>query len=148
MLNQYRDVFRCLNSHDVRYLVIGGVAAILHGVPRATFDLDILIDPTPENAQRLLDGLLEARLGTAALTTAEKVLRNEITILNDRLRIDIQTRTPGIEFESAWAGRDILQHGDEPFFVVNRADLIASKLACGRDIDLADVRALQSSEKT
>lgn len=105
MLNQYRDVFRCLNSHDVRYVVIGGLAAILHGVPSATFDLNILIDPTPENAQRLLDGLLEARLGTAALTTVEKVLKNEITILNDRLRIDIQTRTPGIEFEAAWAGR-------------------------------------------
>jgi hypothetical protein len=52
----------------VRYVVIGGIASILHGVPRATFDLDILIEATPENAQRLLDALLEAGLATASLT--------------------------------------------------------------------------------
>jgi hypothetical protein len=43
-----------LNEAEVEYLVIGGIAAVLHGVPRATFDLDILIRPTPENATRLL----------------------------------------------------------------------------------------------
>ena len=40
---------------SVKYLVIGGVAAIIHGHPRNTFDLDILIEPTVENARRLLD---------------------------------------------------------------------------------------------
>ncbi len=65
MLNQLRDVFESLQRHDVRYVVIGGIAAILHGVPRATFDLDILIDPTPENATGLLAALLDAGLGTA-----------------------------------------------------------------------------------
>jgi hypothetical protein len=42
MLNQLRGVFESLHRHEVRYLVIGGIAAVLHGVPRATFDLDIL----------------------------------------------------------------------------------------------------------
>ena len=37
--------------YEVRYVVIGGIAAVLYGVPRATFDLDILIEATPENAQ-------------------------------------------------------------------------------------------------
>lgn len=54
MLNRLRGVFLSLNSHHVRYVVIGGTAAILYGVPRATFDLDILIEASPENAQRLL----------------------------------------------------------------------------------------------
>jgi tRNA nucleotidyltransferase/poly(A) polymerase len=71
MLNQLQGVFSSFQKHDVRYLVIGGIAAILYGVPRATFDLDILIDATPENAQRLLETLLDAGLGTAALITAD-----------------------------------------------------------------------------
>ena len=57
----------------MRYLVIGGIAAVLHGVPRATFDLDILIEATPDNAQRLLNALLGAGLGTATLTTPERL---------------------------------------------------------------------------
>ena len=47
MLNRLKDVFASFQKHDVRYVVIGGVAAILHGVPMATFDLDILMEATP-----------------------------------------------------------------------------------------------------
>ncbi|RKY83037.1 hypothetical protein DRP98_08040 [candidate division KSB1 bacterium] len=54
MLNQLRDVFASFQKHEVKYVVIGGIAAVLHGVPRATFDLDILIEATPDNAQRFL----------------------------------------------------------------------------------------------
>ena len=74
MLNQLREVFLSFQKHQVKYVVIGGIAAILHGVPRTTFDLDILIEATPENAQRLLDAMLDANLGTAALTTPEQLL--------------------------------------------------------------------------
>ena len=49
MLNQLQGVFSSFHNHDVRYVIIGGIAAILYGVPRATFDLDILIEATPEN---------------------------------------------------------------------------------------------------
>lgn len=60
MLNQLRGVYSSLQKYNVRYVTIGGVAAILHGVPRTTFDLDILIEATLENAQHLLDALLDA----------------------------------------------------------------------------------------
>ena len=65
MLDRLADVFRSFREREVRYIVIGGIAAVLHGVPRATFDLDILIDPTPDNARRLLAALAGAGLGTA-----------------------------------------------------------------------------------
>lgn len=44
MLNRLQDVFRCFQKHNIKYLVIGGIASVMHGVPRATFDLDILIE--------------------------------------------------------------------------------------------------------
>jgi hypothetical protein len=51
MLNRLQDVFRCFQKHKIKYLVIGVIASVLHGVPRATFDLDILIEATLENAE-------------------------------------------------------------------------------------------------
>src|SRR5262245_34121228 len=106
MLNQYLDVFACLNSHKVKYLAIGGIAAILHGNPRMTFDLDILIEANEDNARNLLEALEEAHIGTALLTTPQEVLAQEITIFKDRVRIDVQTRTPGIDFEDAYLRRE------------------------------------------
>ena len=70
MLTRLPDVFRCLSARDVHYVVIGGVAAIVHGVPRTTFDVDLLIEATPDNAARLLAALQDAGIASAALTTA------------------------------------------------------------------------------
>ena len=67
MLDQLQSVFASFQRNDVKYLVIGGIAAVLYGVPRATFDLDVLIEPTNENAERLLRAMTEAGLGTASL---------------------------------------------------------------------------------
>jgi len=135
----------CFQKHEVRYLVIDGIAAVLYGVPRATFDLDILIEATPDNSSRLLDALVEARLGTAELTTPEQVLAHEITIFRDRVRIDVQTMTPGISFNEAWSRRETMTYQGQSFNVVSRDDLITSKLASGRAVDLEDVRLLRLS---
>ncbi|MBC8492284.1 MAG: hypothetical protein H8D43_00760 [Chloroflexi bacterium] len=144
MLNRLQGVFASLHRHNVKYVVIGGIAAVLHGVPRATFGLDILIEATPENAQRLLDALLEARLGTAALTSAQDLLAHEITIFKDWVRIDVQTSTPGLVFETAWQRRETMTYRGQEFYVVSKADLIASKRAAGRERDLEDARLLES----
>ncbi len=147
MLNRLQTVFKSFQQHEVRYLVIGGIASILHGVPRATFDLDILIDTSPDNARRLLKAMLEAGLGTAALTTAKDVLANEITIFRDRVRIDVQTATPGIFFEEAWARKEIMTYHDQTFYILSKEDLIRSKRAAGRPVDLEDVRLLELPEE-
>ena len=142
MLNRLQGVFSCLQKHRVKYVVIGGIAAVLHGVPRATFDLDILIEASSDNASRLLAALEEAGLGTAAMNTAEKVLANETTVFNDRVRIDVQTSTPGLLFKSAWQNREVMRYGDQEFYVASRSDLLASKRAAGRPVDLQDVEML------
>ncbi|MCU0724302.1 MAG: nucleotidyltransferase [Planctomycetes bacterium] len=142
MLDRLRGVFKCLNDLEVDYLVIGGVAAILHGVPRTTFDVDILIRATPENARRLLEAMLAGGLGTAALTTPEAVLSNEISIFRDRVRIDVQTRTPGLEFDTAVGRRVTMDFRGVAIPVVSREDLIESKRAAGRPVDLEDARLL------
>ena len=147
MLNRLKAVFESFQRHEVRYVVIGGIASIIHGVPRATFDLDILIDATPDNAARLLAALLEAGLGTAALTTEGDLLANEITIFKDRVRIDVQTSTPGILFEDAWTRKNTVAYHGQAFHILSKEDLIQSKRAAGRPVDLEDVRLLELPEE-
>jgi hypothetical protein len=137
-----------LNSREVRYLVIGGIAVVIHGVPRATFDLDIAIWCDRQNAGRLLDALLDAGMGTASLTDADRLLSNEITIFRDRLRVDVQTSTPGIDFDTAWANRRVVTVGEIPVPILSYDDLIRSKLAAGRPVDLQDVRELSLRHDT
>jgi hypothetical protein len=146
MLNRLQDVFRSFQRHDVKYVVIGGIASVLHGVPRATFDLDILIEATHENAERLLNALLDAGLATASLTSAADLLAHEITMFKDRVRVDVQTSTPGLTFEEAWAHRHVVSYQGQQFFILSREDLIRSKRAAGRDIDLEDVHLLTATE--
>jgi len=147
MLNRLKDVFKSFQQHEVRYVVIGGIAAVLYGVPRATFDLDILVEATPENAHCLLDALLGAGMGTASLTNVDDILSNEITIFKDRVRIDVQTSTPGLRFEDAWKRRKTMVYQGQSFYVASRDDLISSKRAAGRDVDLEDVRLLELPNK-
>jgi hypothetical protein len=146
MLDQLQSVFASFQKNDVRYLVIGGIAAVLYGVPRATFDLDVLIEPTLDNVKRLLQAMTEAGLGTASLTSADEVLATEITIFTDRIRLDVLTSTPGIVFEEAWQRRATMNYKGQALEVVSLADLIASKRASGRDVDLEDVKILTSKD--
>jgi hypothetical protein len=57
--SRFLDLLDLLVRHEVEFIVIGGVAAVLEGSPLTTFDLDILFDPTPGNIQRLLLALRE-----------------------------------------------------------------------------------------
>jgi hypothetical protein len=143
MLDQLQTVFASFQKNDVKYVVIGGIAAVLFGVPRAKFDLDVLIESTAENAERFLGAMAEAGLGTASLTSVEDLLSKELTIFTDRIRLDVQTSTPGITFEDAWAHRVTMNYKGQVLEVVSLADLIASKRASGRDVDLEDVRILE-----
>jgi len=128
-------------------MVIGGVASVLYGIPRVTFDLDILIEATPENAQRLLAALVEAGFGTATTTNAQDIVAHEITVFNDRVRIDVRTCTPGVSFQDAWRRRKTITYQGQDFFILSREDLIATKRACGRQVDLEDVRLLELPDR-
>ena len=143
MLNQLQGVFASFQKHDVKYLVMGGIASVLYGVPRATFDLDILIEASVANVNNLLSALDKAGLGTASLISAEEILENEITVFKDYVRIDVLTSTPGINFDETWARREIMEFQEQQLFVLSKKDLIASKRAAGREVDLEDVRLLE-----
>ena len=143
MFENLVPLFASLISHKVQYLVIGGVASIAYGVPRMTLDVDILIRPTLDNARALLAAFEEAGMGTATLIGPEEMLSHEVTIFQDRLRVDVQTSTPGIDFDQANARYKVLTVQGVELRLVSLEDLIASKRAAGRPQDLEDLRLLE-----
>jgi len=56
---RFADILQILRRHDVDLILVGGIAAVLEGAPVSTFDLDIVVRPTPENQGRLLAALLD-----------------------------------------------------------------------------------------
>jgi hypothetical protein len=56
---RFFEIVEVLTRHGVEFILVGGVAAILEGAPVSTFDLDVVIRPTPEDRQRLLGALQE-----------------------------------------------------------------------------------------
>jgi hypothetical protein len=118
----------------------------VHGVPRATQDLDIWVEPTPENADRVWDALTHfgAPLGDLGVDR-DDFLRPE-TVVQLGLppnRIGFLTGITGIEeFEHAWAARTESEIGDHTIPFLGRETLIANKRAAGRLKDLADIEAL------
>ena len=91
----------------------------------------------------MLDALIDAGMGTATLTNVDEILANEITIFQDRVRIDVQITTPGLQFETAWERKQNMKYQGQTFYIVSLDDLIKSKRAAGRDVDLEDVRLLE-----
>ncbi len=142
MFEPFRKLAKSLNSRRVKYLVIGGNAVAAHGVPRNTFDLDILIEPTLGNAARVLDALRDVRMWTADLTTPERMLKTPISGFNDIIPLDVMSRIPGVRFATAWKNRVYRISENVRFPVLGRRDLIRSKRASARPQDLVDVELL------
>lgn len=143
MIKEHLKLYKCLNANKVRYLVIGGIASIIYGIPRITLDVDIFVEPTLSNAIRLLAALKEAGFGTASLTTPKKILNNEINIFDDYIRLDVITRPKGLEFKKTWKRRVVKRVNSININFASLADIIKSKVKSARSIDKEDVKILK-----
>ena len=147
LLNEHTRLYRALNEHRVKYLVIGGVASIIYGVPRATLDIDILIGDSVLNAQRFLDAIKSIKFGAAFLVTPEKMVKNNVTIFEDYFRVDVFSILKGIDFSLAWENRIAKDIEGTKVNFVSVKDLISSKRATGRKKDKEDVKILKGIYK-
>ncbi len=143
MLERYLDLLRALHEAKIKYLVIGGFAAIMHGIPRFTKDLDLAIVPELSTCQAILEVLKSLRFGTAYLTTPEDLAKTKVTIFEDYLRLDILTEVKGLDFDAAWERREVAEVKGVPINLVTLNDLIVLKRAAGRKVDLEDVEYLE-----
>lgn len=145
MANDFRDILAELVAAEARFLVVGAHALGVHGVPRATVDLDIWIDATPVNTERVWSALAAfgAPLSTLAVTQAD-FTRPDVVIQFGvpPFRIDFLTSVSGVSFDEAWADRVVANFDDVAVPYIGRAAFVRNKRASGRLKDLADLEAL------
>lgn len=142
----YEEFIAALNAHGVRYLVVGAHAVAHHARPRATKDLDILLDPSPANAQNALAALRDFFGGVDLGFTAEDLTdpRSIIQLGTAPVRIDLLSDLRGCpNFEQAWKNRVDARFGPVQAYYLGLDDLIRAKEAAGRPQDRADVRVLR-----
>jgi predicted nucleotidyltransferase len=148
MLNpDYKEMLECLSQEGVSFLLVGAYALAVYGYPRATKDIDFFVRASPANASSLMRAL--GRFGAPLTGISESDFTSEgivFQIGNSPRRIDILTRISGVDFEDAYAKRNIVNVDGLDVPVISMSDLIANKRASGRMQDLADVEKLEAIE--
>lgn len=156
----YLDLFRTLRKENVRYLVAGGVAMNLHGIPRMTADVDLFIDLEGGNVRGFLATMKALRFSPVVPVLPEALAdseersrwRNEKNMVvltfksvqHPAVSVDVFIEEP-IPFDSAYARRKRVyaENGELEIAVLCEADLISMKERAGRQQDLSDVEALR-----
>jgi len=136
------QVCEALNRSRAKYLVIGGVACILHGYARATDDVDILIERTEANAGRVLAGLARAGYGFASEWSAAEILKRPITLIGDNPAVDVFTVAWKVKYEQAVSRSSVVDVDGIEIPLISLDDLIETKRT-GRLLDAADIEVLE-----
>jgi hypothetical protein len=155
----FEPVLAALDEAGVRFVVVGGVAVVLHGHPRMTADLDLVIDLAAEPATRAISALvdlgLQPRLPVDARSFADPDVRRSwteergltvFTMLDPRdplLEVDLFAEAP-LPFDELWQQATVVQLEGQAVRIASVDHLITMKKAAGRPQDLADVAALEA----
>jgi hypothetical protein len=150
-----RELLRGLHKHNVGYVVTGAVAMTFYGYVRLTEDLDVIIDPDPENLDRVADWLISIR---AALKLNPKrpfgargrwgMKGSNATVLTSLGQVDVVQRLPGLpEWRQLLEQAEVYEIEDMRVPVISRTTLIEQKRLRGSHLNLADIEAIESLEE-
>lgn len=140
----FKEFIELLNAHEVKYVLVGGFAVILHGYVRTTGDLDILIWPDVENARRMLVVLGAFGFGMLDVTEADFCKPDLILQIGRQpVRIDMITGITGVENDRIFSSAIDSELEGLPIKLISRDCLLDNKRATGRNKDLNDVEELE-----
>lgn len=144
MLNpDFRDILSAFNARRVDYLLVGAYAVAVHGLPRATGDIDLWVRATPDNAKAAWRALEDFGAPLDRLTPADLQFPERVVQLGvSPRRIDLMTSIDGVDFDTAWRDRIKVRVDDLEIPTISLQHLIANKRAVGRPQDLADADRL------
>ncbi len=146
MNQDFLDILDALHRASARFLVVVAHAMAVHGVPRATGDLDVWVSPDRANSERVWAALLEFGAPVREMGVSREDLETAGMVVQIGLpprRIDILTQVSGLDFDDAWRNRTVHSVGslDVPF--LGRDDIIRNKRAARRPKDLSDIAELE-----
>lgn len=140
------EVCSRLNRHEARYVVVGAGALQLWGHVRATRDIDILIEPTVENGERVLAALSEIGLGLAREWLATEIVARPVTIIGDSPRVDVLTVAWSVHYPEARHDATVFTVEGVKIPAASIDHLIESKRT-GRLQDAADIEVLEEIKR-
>ena len=134
------DVLELFEREDIRYVVVGGVAVVLHGHIRAVADLDVVIDSAPDETRRAMDALMAA--GFVPSIPLPLNLLTMVRMFDSSSReIDVFVRFH-IPFGELWSCSGLARVGDQQARVASLEHLLREKRRNGRPNDLEDIEGL------
>jgi hypothetical protein len=142
----FRDFLLALAAEGAEFVIVGAYALALHGVPRYTGDLDILVRPVASNAERVWRALVRfgAPVEIAGVSTVDLTVSGTVYQIGlPPRRIDLMTEISGVGFDEAWASREPVSLENHVIHFIGREALIRNKEAAGRPKDLADAARLK-----
>jgi predicted nucleotidyltransferase len=144
LAKDFEEFVALLNKHDVEYMVVGGYALAFHGKPRHTGDLDIWINISEQNAEKLLLVIKEFGLASLGLEKADFINSGYITQIGyPPLRIDILNNIDGLEFKEAIKNKESIDVDGLLINYIGLHDFITNKKASGRSQDLTDIKEIE-----
>lgn len=143
LAEDFRDFLSLCLSHELRFMVVGGYAVVHHSRPRYTGDLDLWVDSSAENAERVVRvlrafGFKGDDINTAMITEQKQIIRMGF----EPMRLEIFTRIPGVQFAECYERRIFVKIGRMQVPFIGLEDLKANKKASGRLKDLQDLEEL------
>ncbi|HPJ40298.1 MAG TPA: hypothetical protein PLT75_17795 [Spirochaetota bacterium] len=143
----FRDLFRIFNEENVEYIIVGAHAVIFYAEPRYTKDIDVWINPSPDNAKRVMNALEKfgAPLDDVSINDfTDPDLIYQIGV--EPNRIDIMMGIAGVTFEQAYCNSEQATYGDVPVHILGRQELLTSKKTTARLQDLIDIENLEDAD--
>ena len=140
----FKELLGLFNEENVEYLVVGGYAVIKHTEPRYTKDLDLWVNPTSENAERVHRALKRFGAPLEGLKPSHFTQRDHFyTMGRAPVRVDILMQPERLVFEECWPRRVTAQIAGRDIHFVSAEDLLLNKEAVGRHQDLADAEKIR-----
>lgn len=144
----FLDFIALCNVYEVKYLIIGGYAVSIHGYPRSTKDMDVCIQLSEENAQKMIRVINDFGFGSLNLTKEDFLKSDFITQLGyEPLRIDILNDLDGVSFDDAWQNKKVVNIAGVPVNFIGYNELLKVKEKAGRPQDIADISKLKPRNK-
>jgi hypothetical protein len=143
MQQDFIEFIECLNTNHVEYVIIGGIALAYYGFPRYTGDLDIWINPYPENIKKVFN-TIEQFFNTTLDTDPGDFLagHNMITLGEEPVQIQLHIRLDGVTTEEIWHGRISGRFGSSGVYYIGKETFIKNKKSTGRAQDLVDIEKI------
>ena len=141
-LDDLARVCASLNAGGARYLLIGGFAVITHGAIRTTKDIDLLVDPAPENVARIKSALSILEDNAAAEIAESDVADYTVVRVADEVLIDLMAKACGVSYEDATRDAESVLVLGVPVPLASKRTLLLTKRTI-RPADEIDRRLLE-----